>query len=363
MSKQSTANPFETEREWEELRDRIIGLGEHSFHKSYYPALRRNMAEINKLLQAIDQTTVGIVICSHDGIMEFVNPAQCTMTGYTVAELVGAKPSLYRSDTTDPEVYNDMWAKLTAGCAWRGELLNRRKSGETFWVQLSVTPIRDETGAITHFVGINEDISDRRLAEERQKLMLHELNHRVKNTLATVLAIAGQTSRTTETTSDFMDAFGARLMSLSRTHNLLTEHNWQGAPLDDVLRQAVAPYAGGDSQRVLLEGPPIPLGPIASVTLGLAFHELATNAAKYGALSSGAGRVRVHWYVQGQEQLRLEWREEGGPPVAPPRRQGFGSIMLQRCLAHELAGLVDLAFPPEGVRCVMEMLMARISFH
>jgi two-component sensor histidine kinase len=276
---------------------------------------------------------------------------------------VGKTPSLYRSKATPPEVFREMWGELAAGRSWRGELLNRRKTGDDFWIRLTVTPIRGEGGQITHFVGINEDISESKRTMERQRLLLHELNHRVKNTLATVLAISLQTFRTAETPQAFVEAFEARLLSLSRTHNLLTAGNWHGALLGDVLHQEVAPYAEGEEGRFEQIGPDIHLGPVAAVTLGLAFHELATNAAKYGAFSNRAGHVRVGWRIEGERWLYLDWQEADGPPVKPPRRQGFGSALIQRSLRHELAGTVGLDFAPQGVRCTMEMLLDRVSVH
>ncbi|MBC7905562.1 MAG: PAS domain S-box protein [Rhodospirillaceae bacterium] len=352
--------PSEDQQDWDRSRDRIIGLGERSVHKNYYPALRRNMADLQKLMLAIEQTTVGMVICNHDGTIEFVNPAMCAMTGYTAEELVGERPRLYRSGMTPPEIYREIWAMLNAGQPWRGELLNRRKSGENYWIRLSITPMRDETGAVTHFVGINEDITERMQAEERQKLLVDELNHRVKNTLAVAQAIASQTLRSAETPQAFCRDFEGRLLTLSQTHNLLNHSAWSGAPLRDVLGQELAPYAATEPNRFTMMGDDIRVTPNSAVTLSMAFHELATNAAKYGAFSQASGWVSVSWSMVGG-RFQLEWQERGGPPIQAPSRKGFGVSLLERGLAHQLGGKVQLYFPTDGMRCVMDLPLNRLE--
>jgi two-component sensor histidine kinase len=192
---------------------------------------------------------------------------------------------------------------------------------------------------------------------------LNELNHRVKNTLAIVQAIAVQTLRMADSPAAFTEAFLARLLALSQTHNLLNQTSWQGAGLHDVVCAELAPHAGAD--RVRLTGAHVRLRPEAAVTLGMVFHELATNAAKYGALSQPSGHVAVTWNVMSAEPherlLHLEWQETNGPPVRPPRRRGFGSRLIERDLGRQLAREVDLEFLPEGVRCVMHLLLERVA--
>ncbi|WP_437646140.1 sensor histidine kinase [Sorangium sp. So ce362] len=207
------------------------------------------------------------------------------------------------------------------------------------------------------------DVSERKQAEERQRLLLNELNHRVKNTLAIVQAIAVQTLRMADSPRAFTDAFLARLLALSQTHNLLNETSWLGAGLRDIVCAELAPHADCDAERVRVTGEDVRLRPEAAVTLGMAFHELATNAAKYGALSQPSGRVAVTWNVsaQGHEPLLcLKWQETNGPPVRPPRRRGFGSRLIERDLQRQLTTEVRLDFLPEGVRCVMYLPLERV---
>ncbi len=197
-------------------------------------------------------------------------------------------------------------------------------------------------------------------AEARQKLLLDELNHRVKNTLATVQSIAAQSLRHGQDVGSVRQSFEARLIALSHAHNLLIRDNWSGADLAELLRGELAPYGGAEGERVVVAGERVWLGPNTAVALGMAFHELATNAVKYGALSNEAGRVHVTWSVgsgggpvPGSRRLRIVWREEGGPPVVPPGRRGFGSRVIVGGLAHQLDGVVDLDFAPAGVVCAI----------
>ena len=232
--------------------------------------------------------------------------------------------------------------------------------GVTRWILVRGQAVYDEHDDAVRMVGVSLDITARKQAEERQRLLVDELNHRVKNTLATVQSIAIQTRRVTDTAAGFEAAFLARLGALARVHDLLSRIAWEGASLADVARQTLAPYlaAGDQTERVTLDGPAVKLGPNAAVTLTMAFHELATNAAKYGALSTPAGRVSVRWSADDAvppSLLEIEWREEGGPPVIPPERRGFGSRFIERGLAREFDGQVELDFAPEGVCCRMKM--------
>jgi two-component sensor histidine kinase len=204
------------------------------------------------------------------------------------------------------------------------------------------------------------ELAERRAGEERQRLLLNELNHRVKNTLAAVQSIAFQTLRSARTPIDFRTAFEARLTALSQTHNLLTERSWKEASLADILEAEMEPH-GPDAGRFLLRpGAEVRLSPKAAVALGMAIHELATNAAKYGALSTARGQVEVKWTVKGQD-LRLDWRERGGPAVTPPERRGFGSRLLEQGLVGELSGEVSMRYEPEGLRCTMVLPMSALE--
>lgn len=189
---------------------------------------------------------------------------------------------------------------------------------------------------------------------EHQRLLIDELNHRVKNTLATVQSIAAQTLRNAATTEAGREALETRLLALSRAHDVLTRENWEGANLSDVVAQAIAPYDPEAGGRFQVGGPDVRLSPRMSLALAMAFQELATNAVKYGALSSRTGHVEIAWAKFDRDlspQLILNWSEVGGPPVEVPKRRGFGSRLIERNLARDLDGTVEINFLPSGVVC------------
>ncbi len=213
-------------------------------------------------------------------------------------------------------------------------------------------PIRDRDGAVVGIFVEGSDVTERVRAEEQRKLLLDELNHRVKNTLATVQSIAAQTVRATPDPVAFRTAFEARLMALSGVHNVLTSANWAGARLDALLDLELSPYG---ATRYSLDGPELQLSAQEALTFALVTHELATNAAKYGALSVPEGQVAVTWSVEGDaaagRRLTLDWRESSGPTVVAPDRQGFGSRLIQRSIQVDMNGETTMAFDPEGLRC------------
>lgn len=211
------------------------------------------------------------------------------------------------------------------------------------------------SGEFLGMIGVNVDITERDEAERARELLVAELNHRVKNTLAIVQGIALQTFRSDSSPREARRAFEGRLIALAQAHNLLTEANWEDASLEEIASLTLQAQ-GVNAERMAIKGPPVALPPKQAVSVGLALHELSTNAIKYGALSNGSGRVEVTWETVDGEQprLRIEWRESGGPPVQTPTRTGFGSFLLQRTLGQDLNGEVIMNFHPEGVVCLVE---------
>ncbi|HEX2552534.1 MAG TPA: HWE histidine kinase domain-containing protein [Microvirga sp.] len=221
---------------------------------------------------------------------------------------------------------------------------------------VSALALRDEARGVVGAVSAGLDITDRKRGEEQRLLLVNELNHRVKNTLATVQSIALQTLRGAATTAEAGQALTDRLLALSKAHDVLTRESWEGAHLSQVIAGALDAHAG--EGRVDLEGPPVWLPPALSLSLSLALHELATNAVKYGALSAPEGRIRIAWEVLGPpggSKLRLLWTERGGPAVQPPTRQGFGSRLISRSLSADIGASVSLDYPPEGATCTIEV--------
>jgi PAS domain S-box-containing protein len=226
----------------------------------------------------------------------------------------------------------------------------QHRDGRYRWARSRAFPRYNDKGEICLWYGTTEDIDERRRAEEHQRLLINELNHRVKNTLATVQAIAFQTLKGDIPLGEARRRFEARLMALSRAHNLLTEQNWGGAPLDRVVRDSTGHLP---HDRFEVEGEPFWLGPRAALALALAFHELSTNAVKYGALSGDHGKVRINWAVDG-EVLRLQWKERDGPAVVEPAGRGFGTRLIERGLAADLGGSARMRFESDGLLCLIE---------
>ena len=214
------------------------------------------------------------------------------------------------------------------------------------------------------YASLNAQLAERKKDAEHLRLMVNELNHRVKNTLATVQSLAAQTFYNAGTAEQARDALGPRLQAMSLVHEMLTEANWESADLHEIAHRVVEAHA--DADRVAVQGPHVMLSPRAASSLAMGLNELATNALKHGALSNTAGRITLDWTVadgaQGPE-LRLEWRERGGPPVAPIERRGFGERLLTRGLPRELEGEARLDYRPEGIvydlRAPMSVLQPR----
>jgi PAS domain S-box-containing protein len=235
-----------------------------------------------------------------------------------------------------------------------------RPDGEIVWILVRGRARYGEDGQPLAVAGVSLDITERKHVEQRQRVLLDELNHRVKNTLAVVQSIARQTRRSALDSASFDDTFAARIDALAQAHDLLTRTAWDGAMLSDVIAQILAPYArpAGEPSFIVVDGPPVRLGPNAAVTLNLAFHELAMNAAKYGALSAKGGRVDVTWFVDrsaGSPMIEITWIERGGPAVSPPGREGFGYRLIKTGIPRELGGTVAVDFAPGGLACRMRL--------
>lgn len=308
------------------------------------------------LLRIIGETTPDpIWVRDGQGRFVFANPALGRLVGADAEALVG---DIGRG----PAAAEAGLAAFGADMAVIGEGVPRVVEEDvvppgdhrrTFLV--SKTPMRDARGRVTGLVCVASDITDRKRAEERQALMVRELHHRVKNSLATVQAIANATARTATDVAAFREAFNARIISLARTHTLLTENAWGVIRLRDLLETELSPYAHDveGAPRVRIDGPDLALPSDVALSLGMAIHELTTNAAKYGALSTPTGSLTVAWAIDsraGRRLLRFDWTERGGPPVGgPPTRQGFGTRLLRHMLGGQLEGEIDMRFEREGV--------------
>nr|WP_109577775.1 sensor histidine kinase [Aminobacter sp. AP02] len=217
---------------------------------------------------------------------------------------------------------------------------------------------RDANGRPTLVFGVNYDITERRSAEERQRLLLREINHRVKNTLATVQALATQTVRHAREPREFLEAFSQRLRALGLAHGLLSEYEWRGIGIRDLAQTELSPFDDTQAPRISIVGQDALLTPDQALGLALILHELASNALKYGSLSVLSGKVALTWTIRGarsEKRLQIEWVESGGPKVTPPTRHGFGSILIRRSLAKVISSEVKHEYLPEGVRAHISM--------
>lgn len=228
----------------------------------------------------------------------------------------------------------------------------RQADGSIGWIFSRAVPVANEAGEVVEWFGAASDITERVRTTEHLRLVVNELNHRVKNTLAMVQAIARRTFHSATDVAQAQEQFGARLVALAQANDLLTGERWAGASLQAAIAQAVRPHQH-DPARCIITGADLRISPKTALALTMAMHELATNAVKHGAWSKDHGLVRVDWAIEATG-LRIEWREEGGPAVVPPTRRSFGSRMIERGLAGELGGTVSLHFDPAGVRCVIE---------
>jgi PAS domain S-box-containing protein len=317
---------------------------------------RKRSEEANGHLAAIVASSNDpIMSLSLEGRIMSWNPAAERLLGYSGEEIHGQLlADLVPEDAVGPAL--NMMSAVRGGTSTRFETMMRHKSGEKVTVALAVAPVRAAAGQVIGISVVARDIGESKRQEERRNVLIQELNHRVKNTLSILQSIAVQTLKGVDATKrqDFL----SRLMALSRCHDLLTDTAWENAELGALLTRTLAPYATEASAgRVTLEGPPVRLLPSTALSLALALHELATNAAKYGALSLPAGKVAVDWQVahgpDGQT-LSMNWQERDGPPVSQPKEYGFGSRLLQG-LGTQPGASVRHEFLPGGVVCAVTL--------
>jgi two-component system CheB/CheR fusion protein len=229
-----------------------------------------------------------------------------------------------------------------------------RPDGQRVDVMMSALPLFNEDGKVRGGIAVILDISERKRGETQQQVLLHELQHRVKNIITTVGELASRMLKSTVSLEDFASAFSGRLSAMAKTHELLTANNWQGAGLRPLIDATVRSYSSNDGRNIAVSGPDLVLSPAAASTLGLVLYELATNAMKYGALKERAGRIAISWRVtklDGSEDVSLEWIESDGPSINGTLQEGFGTGFIRRSVEYELNGKVDLEFQPSGLHC------------
>lgn len=302
---------------------------------------------LERLRRTFDCAPVGIAYVDPTGVLIDVNPAFCSMLGYPREQLCGRTFQQF----THPEDVGPnqrLLDSLGAGDIGGYRMQKRyvRSNGEVMWADLTVSVLRDRSGRVLNYISIVADIGEVKQHEERLNFLLLELGHRSKNLLAVVRAAAHRIAAASLSVQDMLAGLDDRLMGLAASQELLVEVGGRTS-LAELVERQVAAFVPVNDGRVEIAGPPIALGASATNTIGMALHELATNACKYGALSVIDGRIIVSWTVRAGE-LSLEWRERGGPPVTPPAHSGFGRNVIERS-AERLGGTSELDFAPEGV--------------
>ncbi|EAU41952.1 putative sensory transduction histidine kinase [Fulvimarina pelagi HTCC2506] len=335
------------------------------------PSIRRDGAQLfeteRRLNAVLNNASVAIFLMDDRQHCIYMNRAAEELTGWKLAEVLARDCPLH--DIVH-HTYPDGRPFPLHECAIdrafpennqeRGEEVFVHRDGHFYPVGFTASPIHDDNANIIGTIIEVRDISEEKAAAERQRLLINELNHRVKNTLVSVQSIAAHTFR--ERTDQLIrETFNARIAALSNAHNVLVEDNWEGADLRGVIEGALAPHrsAEADVERVQISGPDLRLQPKLAVTLAMALHELMTNAAKYGALSVHEGEVAVTWelseFIDGRGQLHLTWEERKGPPVTPPTHKGFGSRLIERQLPMEFKGSAETRYLPTGVLCELRV--------
>jgi PAS domain S-box-containing protein len=305
--------------------------------------------QASRLLASIIETSDDAIVSKDlNGIVTSWNRGAERLFGYSAQEMVGKSiTAIIPADRHDEEL--GILDRVRRGERTEHyETVRQRKGGSFVDVSLSISPLVDASGKVIGASKIARNITERREAAARQELLTREIQHRTKNLFAVVQAVVARSFIGKQTVKDAEAAVLDRLRSLAQTHLMLIDNEWQGAELGEVVRAEMSPYGS----RVQIEGPPVELSAKAAQNFALAVHELATNAAKYGALASATGRVRIHWSTpkaNGSGFFHFRWEEQGGPPVSAPGQKGFGSVVLEQVMADYFAEPPRIDFAVGGV--------------
>jgi PAS domain S-box-containing protein len=320
---------------------------------------RRLAEELRTALQRYEIALRGshVTVFTQDPEFRFTSISN-PLFGLTVDEIVGRTDAEILPAESRGQFAAIKRAALATGQSQGGEF-SIAVSGATHWYDLHVEPLHDVTGSIAGLTCAAVDITERKAGEAHLRVLMRELTHRSKNLLAVIQAMARQTARHAGSTESFLDRFNARLQAMATSHDLLIQEGWSGVSLSDLTRRQLAQHLDGAAARVSVDGPPVHLRPNAAQSLGLALHELANNAEKYGALSLPAGRVAITWKrvhpsaESDEDGVEIVWAESNGPNVQTPIQRGFGSLVVEQNLARALDADVALTFDTAGVRCRM----------
>jgi PAS domain S-box-containing protein len=322
-----------------------------------WSALERQTAERKQRLseeryrRIFEQASDLIITADLNQVITDCNPAAAEAVGLPREQALGRSISEFVSHEDFDQTSDMLRRKLKEGGTTRYDVRVRNKEGAWLYWEINSGLATGVEGRPVGLHVIGRDVTERKLAEEHQRLLINELNHRVKNTLAVVQSIAQQTLRAGDAPADVQTAFVSRLAALAAAHDILTRENWTSASMREIIENALTPFCGDGRCRI--EGADRRLNSRTAVSLALAIHELATNASKYGALSNAAGSLSIRW-TEEADRLRLIWTEQGGPQVVEPSRRGFGSRMIERAFAGEVQGAASLRFEPDGLICEVD---------
>ena len=308
------------------------------------------------LLQTIIETAPGLIYAKGlDGGLLVANQPLLDLIGKPWDRVNGRTDREYFDNVAEAEAImaNDRRIMARGAAEEVEEFMGSAKGIRRLWLSTK-TPMRDANRTVIGLVGVSVEITERKRSEDRLQTLVYELNHRVKNTLATVQAITAQTLRRADPI--LREGLEARLMALAAAHDVLTRESWQGADLHEVLRTALAPFGGFAGNRFNISGPGLRLQPRAALSLSIALHELATNALKYGALAVSTGKVALHWDIEdaADPRFHLIWAETGAGPIMEPEHRGFGSRLIERVVARDLRAKTTLEFTAKGVVCTID---------
>ena len=339
--------------------------GEQKKAEAGVEAFRR---ELGPFVVAAEKTRMPMIFMdaqAPDHPIIFANAAFLKLTGYDRQEVLGRKFRSLLADGMHNGDVSAVNAEFVKDDGSELEIRYKRKNGTEFWASVFVSPVCDDRGSVVQHFASFVDLTQHKEDNARCKRMIDELNHRVKNTLSTVQSVVTQVLRRPAEPSEMREAIESRLLALSRSHDLLTTSHWHGAGLRDLVALAMEPFeVAGRLERFTIRGADVKLPPQTTLSLAIGLHELATNAAKYGAFSNDVGTIAISWVTSpasGGDRLVLSWVEEGGPQVVPPTHNGFGTWVIERGLAHELGGLVSLDYLPGGVTCTIDIPAPHVS--
>lgn len=319
---------------------------------------RRLTLELATALQRYEMALRGsnVAIFTQDRELRYTSVSK-PLFGFPVEQVLGSSDADLLGEAQAQALTLLKRDALASSTSRKGEI-EIEEAGRKCWYDIHIDPLRDLAGTTVGLTGAAVDVTERKENEQHLRLLMRELTHRSKNLLAVIQAMARQTARHAGSIDNFVEIFSARLQALSKSHDLLVQESWYGASLNDMVRSQLGHHLDRENSQFTIKGPSLFLKPEAAQNIGLAIHELSTNAAKYGALSVPTGHVDILWTRRTPEAgggFELSWRERGGPVVSKPEGRGFGSLVIERNLARALDGKVELDFAPSGLVCTVSV--------